>query len=363
MIKQEIVDYIKRQLDNGHDTATIREHLLKHGYTEQTADEGLQVAGAPTAKKANLTKYSIIPFSGKTIAAVFFILIILGGACFVAYKFFFLQKDIAGAATEAEKQINEVFRKEPEEITGVQETIEEEAVTGQRTEEELPEEAEISDETIKEESGEEESEDLSEETEKVSQEEVLQEEIGEIEETTEKTEEGQEIETAAGCTSSSNCESGYACYEKICSVDNDRDWLADIQEQAIGTNTLKQDTDDDGYFDYDEVLYSTNPLDITSPGYIPCKNTKDCPTGDACSASGICITCYYSDKQNYKKKGFTQGVHYTNSKAIKAADSCTTSGKLIEYYCRTDAYLFFEEINCEEEFGVGYSCSNGKCVK
>lgn len=347
MIKQEVVDYIKSQLANGHDAATIREHLLKHGYTEQIADEGLQLAGAPIAKKAKLPKFSVIPFSGKTISAVFLILIILGGAGFAAYKFFFSQKDLAGAATEPEGPIVEDFEEEPEEITDAHEAIEEEAEITEELMEEETEEAIM----------EEESEEAVEVAETVSQEEVLQEEIEE----TEEAQEEQEAETAAGCTSYSNCEAGYACYEKICSVDNDRDWLADLEEQVIGTNTLKQDTDDDGYFDYDEVLYETNPLDITSPGYISCKNTKECETGDACSASGICITCYDSDKQNYKKKGSSQGVHYTNSKAIKTGDSCTTTGKLIEYYCRADGYLFFEEINCEEEFGSGYSCLNGKC--
>ncbi len=86
MIKPELVDYIKKQLSNGHDTTTIREHLLKHGYTETLADEGLVAAHAPPVSKKAKMKY--LPFSGKALAYAVLAILVLGGIGFGAFSFY-----------------------------------------------------------------------------------------------------------------------------------------------------------------------------------------------------------------------------------------------------------------------------------
>lgn len=338
VLKPELVEYIKKQLANGHDAATIRQHLLKHGYTEQTAEEGLQAAGCKPAPKK--LKFRLLPkfsFSGKTVTIAVLIFILVGGMGFGLYQLFFASGYLAGLAAGPAATIPEVPDiEEIEETAAVEETAEEI--------EEIPEE-----------------EIATEEAEKVEEEETEQ-----AEETTE-TEEQEETTTetvlaATGCTGNSACDSGYACYEKICVIDNDRDGLGDIHENKIGTDTLDQDSDDDGSFDYDEANAGTDPLDATSPGYTSCKNTNECASGMACSASGICISCKDSDALKYNKKGSTQGVHYTLGKALKTSDSCSSTEKLLEYYCTNDNYLYSKEIDCAKEYGQGYSCSDGKCV-
>ncbi|MDO8435358.1 MAG: hypothetical protein Q7S89_01620 [bacterium] len=50
-------------------------------------------------------------------------------------------------------------------------------------------------------------------------------------------------------------------------VDADFDGLSDAQEQQLGTDAKKPDTDDDGLFDRDEVkVYKTDPLNPDSDG-------------------------------------------------------------------------------------------------
>ena len=86
VLKPELVDYIKRQLANGHDAATIRTHLLKHGYTEQTAEEGLQAAGCKPARQK--LKFRLLPkfsFSGKTVTIAALIFVLVGGLGFGLY--------------------------------------------------------------------------------------------------------------------------------------------------------------------------------------------------------------------------------------------------------------------------------------
>ncbi len=47
-------------------------------------------------------------------------------------------------------------------------------------------------------------------------------------------------------------------------TDNDNDGLSDIQEKALGTDSLNKDTDGDGVSDGEEVLSGTNPLSADS---------------------------------------------------------------------------------------------------
>jgi hypothetical protein len=144
--------------------------------------------------------------------------------------------------------------------------------------------------------------------------------------------------------------------------DNDHDLVSNTQEAELGTDSLNQDSDGDGYFDYNEIHDGTNPLDPASPGYVSCTKNTDCSAG-VCSSAGICITCSDSDERNYKSEGITSGVHYISSKPLFTQDSCDDAITLIEMYCRDDGYLFYENINCEQEYNEGYYCDNGKCVK
>ena len=341
MVNKELADYIKRQFEHGHDSATIREHLLKHGYTETIADEALHDVHPP--EKPHIKGLKYLPFSAKKMSIAFVIVFALAGLGFALFNALG-SGDLAGAATEPtdfpHEIEQEITQDEPEEETIVEETediseepilpeeIEEEETTEDIPEEELTEEEATSEETVEEESVAEEEEEI----------------------------------TASGCTSDSSCDTGYVCYEQACSIDNDRDLLSDTQEESEGTDSLDQDSDDDGYFDSQELDDGSDPLDATSPGYTTCSSTTDCAAGSTCSEDGICVACEDSDALNYKKKGTTQGVHYTVGKAILAQDNCKDESTLMEYYCRDGSAFYFEEVSCEEEFGMGYSCSAGKCV-
>lgn len=60
--------------------------------------------------------------------------------------------------------------------------------------------------------------------------------------------------------------------EHDCNVDPDADHLTDCEEQALGTDPTKADTDGDSYLDGDEVLEAKDPLDPASriyTGYWP----------------------------------------------------------------------------------------------
>ncbi len=328
MINKELTDYIKRQFEHGHDSATIREHLLKHGYTEAIADEGLHTVHPPEKPQIKGLKY--LPFSAKKMTIAFVIVFALAG---LALFNMLGPEDLAGAATEPTdfpEIEQEITQEEPEEEPTVEETEEEIG-------EELPEE-----ETTEEE----------EPIEEIASEEIVEEE---------PTVEEEEV-TVSGCTSDSSCDTGYVCYQQACSIDNDRDLLSDAQEDSEGTDALDQDSDDDGYFDSQELDDGSDPLDAADPGYTSCTDTSDCAAGSTCSEDGICVACEDSDALNYKKKGTTQGVHYTVGKAILAQDNCKDDVTLMEYYCRDAAAFYFEEVSCEEEFGTGYSCNAGKCV-
>ncbi len=330
MVNKELTDYIKRQFEHGHDVATIREHLLKHGYTETIADEALHDVHPP--EKPHIKGLKYLPFSSKKMAIAFVIIFALAGLGFTLFNMLG-SEDLAGAATEpVPRQIErETIQEEPEEESPIEE-IEE------ISEEPLPEE-------IEEETTEELEEEPEETTEEIVEEEPVEEEV-----------------IASGCTSDNSCDTGYVCYQHACSIDNDRDLLSDSQEDTEGTDPLDQDSDDDGYFDSQELDDDSDPLDVADPGYTTCTDTSDCAAGSTCSEEGICVACEDSDALNYKKKGTTQGVHYTVGKAILAQDNCKDESTLMEYYCRDGSAFYFEEVSCEEEFGTGYSCSAGKCV-
>lgn len=345
MVNKELTDYIKRQFEHGHDAATIREHLLKHGYTETIADEALHDVHPP--EKPHIKGLKYLPFSAKKMTIAFLVLFALGGIGFALMNMLSSSGDLAGAATEptAFPEIEEeIAQQEPEKELAVQET------------EENPEDLLLPEDLLPEEIGEETSieEEPVQETEAAT-EETTSEEIVEEEPAAEEV-------TGAGCASDSSCDTGYVCYESSCSIDNDRDLLSDSQEDTEGTDSLDQDSDDDGYFDAQELEDGSDPLDAADPGYTTCLSTTDCAAGATCSEDGICVACEDNDALNYKKKGVTQGVHYTTGKAILAQDNCKDASTLMEYYCRDASAFYVEEVSCEDEFGTGYSCSNGKCV-
>src|SRR3989338_5287552 len=323
MVNKELTDYIKRQFLHGHDSATIREHLLKHGYTETITDEALHDVHPP--EKPHIKGLKYLPFSAKKMTIAFVIVFALAGLGFALFNSLG-SGDLAGAATEPTDFHKEITQEETEDIS--EEPLLPEEIEEEETTEEVPEEEPI------------------EETEEIIEEEPATEE---------------EV-SVSGCTGESSCDTGYVCYEQACSIDNDRDLLSDAQEDTEGTDALDQDSDDDGYFDSQELDADSDPLDATSPGYTTCSSTADCAAGSTCSEDGICVACEDSDALNYKKKGTTQGVHYTVGKAILAQDNCQDESTLMEYYCRDGSAFYFEEISCEEEFGTGYSCSAGKCV-
>ena len=348
MVKPELLDYIKKQLSYGHDAPTIKEHLLKHGYTETIADEALHTAVPPQKTKIPGLKY--LPFSGKKMAIAFLVFVALGGVGFALFQMLAGGGDLAGAATERAEfeppeELLQQNREEEQEISE-----EEEEITEQE-----PEEIEINileEEIIEEETSDETSEEIE-----------TPEESEETKEEDTSDEETEEAVSASGCSSANDCETGYVCYNKYCAIDNDRDSLSDEEEAEHGTDPLDQDSDDDGVFDADEIDDGTDPLDAADPGYLSCKLSSDCGAGASCTKSGICITCEDSDGVNYKKRGTTKGVHYTLTTGIYAQDSCNAAGDIVEYFCRSDGYFYFETTSCEDAVGPGYSCENGKCVE
>ncbi|MFA6888723.1 MAG: hypothetical protein WC254_04480 [Candidatus Woesearchaeota archaeon] len=323
MATQELVEYIKRQLSQGHNVTTIREHLLKHNYPETTADEALHKA---TEEVGATIKHPRFPF--KKMAYAFITLFVIIGIGFGIFQMFG-SKDLAGAATEAEPSITIETQSSPEEE---QEILIEEPI--EEVVEQQPEEN----------------------TEQLPSEELVEENV--LEETT-----ATEIIPTPECTNSDDCTSAYVCYQNVCEIDNDRDLVSDTEESLKGTNTLSQDTDSDGYFDYTEFDTGTDPLDSASPGYTSCSQATDCAENQACNSAGICTICSDIDAENYKKKTTSYGIHYISGNSLFTQDACTDSGKLLEFFCTSDNYLYYKEINCEQEFGTGYYCNSGKCMK
>lgn len=330
MPKQELIDYIKRQQSFGHDVATIKGHLLKHGYTPEAADEAIQTLGAPVPEIPKKEKKL-----GKELTIAFVVLLILTGIGFAVYYAAFSNSTLVGSATEAAESADSTTPPAPPQT---QEQKAEEAPPveeqSQEPQEEPVEEAVAGEGTVSEE----------------APQETASEVIAAVPVTT-------------GCSTDSDCESSSVCYNQICDIDNDHDGLSDTEEQAKGTDPHDQDSDDDGFFDADEAALQSNPLDEASPGYTSCIKSTDCSSGSGCNADGVCVACKDSDELNYKRRVTTQGTHYSTSKSLIAQDSCDASGYLFEYYCRTDGYLFYEKINCEQEYGEGYYCDEGKCKK
>lgn len=330
MIKEDLVEYIKRQLSHGHNVTTIREHLLKHNYKEEIADEALHKAaelfGASIPKKKHYKK----------IAFILLALLAVGG---IGFALFFMQSsdDLSGAASEPRPAIvietpKQEIPQESKEEQLAEETTEESRELPEKEQPEEPAEEEQKEETA---------------VEEPAPEEIIEE----------------PVQAPEGCTGNSQCNAGYVCYNQICEIDNDRDLVSDKQEIEKGMNPLDQDSDDDGYFDYTEIDKETNPLDASSPGYTTCSKTTDCAMGSACSEIGVCTICSDSDELKYKTKGMGSGVHYVTSKAIFTQDSCADAGTLMEFYCTSDGYLYYKTVNCEQEQGTGYYCDSGRCVK
>lgn len=338
---QELLDYVKRQLEHGHEPKVLREHLINHGHQPALADEVLKAAGV--AEKAFAATTSRFLFSGKAIALVVLGLVVLGGLGFGSYQLFFVE-DIAGSATEPVLEEFPAISEEREEVSEEASIVEEETV---------PEESvEAVEEEIVEEEG------AGEELEEEAAEEREEEEMEGAE-----AEAAEEIILAGSCSSNSDCVAWETCYESLCQTDTDRDQLPDAVETTEKTDIHKQDSDDDGVSDYDEVKKGTDPIDATKPGYVSCNNDADCVGEGTCSAAGVCIACSDSDAKNDKKRGITKGVHYISRAFIVSQDSCTSIGKLMEYYCRSDNSLFYKEVDCATAFGEGYNCDAGVCAK
>jgi hypothetical protein len=347
----ELVDYIKRQLANGHDAPTIREHLVNHGHKPKTTDAALKVAGAPSSKFKKFT-----PFSPKVIAYIFLAMVAFGMLGLGGHKMFFAQDNLAGAATDPIAQAEEVEVVQQDVVEVVEEIGEPimDATVSDDTEEPL-----LLDQTTDMEEGAQDEESELLEGEDV---EGLDDEDAMLLEDTQGVEEEPIVETVNGCSSSIECIAGQTCYDGTCQNDADKDGLPDNTEMILGTEVYKQDSDGDGISDYDEYADGTDALDILQPGYYECVNDMDCIEGETCAASGVCIVCDDSDGDNYKKRGLTKGVYYTSRAFLVAQDGCTSDGSsVLEYHCRPDSYLFYEEVNCEMEFGSGSMCSAGIC--
>src|SRR3989338_4749619 len=164
MVKPELLDYIKKQLSYGHDAPTIREHLLKHGYTETVADDALH--SAVPVQKTKIPGLKYLPFSGKKMTIAFLVFVVLGGIGFALFQMLAGGGDLAGAATE------------PVELESLEEMMPEEQEEGQ--------DQEPDDELIEETEAPEESEEMVDEAQDEMTEETGEEETSE--ETTEESE-------------------------------------------------------------------------------------------------------------------------------------------------------------------------------
>ncbi len=321
---QELLDYVKRQLEHGHEPKVVREHLINHGHKLAIVDEVLKAAGVAEKTLAATTKRFL--FSGKTIAFVVLGLFLVGGLGYGSYNLLFAE-DLAGAATEPVLPEFPELREERKEVPEEEVPTQEELIVEEPLEEETAEEGE-----------------------EIPEEEVKEAEVAE------------EVILAGSCSSSRDCSAVEMCYESLCQTDTDRDQLPDAVESMQGTDIRDQDSDDDGISDYDEVKKGTDPVDAMDPGYTSCTHDADCGGEGTCSTSDICIACSDSDAKNDKKRGITKGVHYLSRAFIVSQDSCTSAGKLMEYYCRSDNSLYYKEVACAD-IGEGYSCYAGVCAK
>ncbi|PIN78264.1 hypothetical protein COV16_06200 [Candidatus Woesearchaeota archaeon CG10_big_fil_rev_8_21_14_0_10_34_8] len=313
MPKKDLIDYVKRQLDNGHDAHVIREHLVNHGHSPKIADEVLKSLGYDP-KHINSS-----PFSGKAIAFVVIGLLVLSSLGFGGYMMFTSSDDLAGAATDATQ--------------APVKTAEEKKVIEQPPHEEVKE---VVNEEIKEE--------------ETKEEQII-------------TEEPKTESVLGKCSNDIDCATDETCYKSSCQTDSDKDGLPDNEEKTHGTEIYDQDSDGDGISDLDEVNSGTDPLDSEDPGYASCFYDYDCATDEACTATGVCVACEDSDESNYKKQGITKGVYYTSRLFTVAQDGCTVEGNLLEYHCRSDDYIYYEEISCEDAVDIGYTCDMGRCVQ
>jgi hypothetical protein len=317
MPNEELVAYIKRQLQNGHSATVVQEHLLNHGHKRDVAKQAMKDAGAHVNPRSSL----------KGIAFVVLALFVLSGLGFGGYSLFFSSNDLAGAATEPifEEVQEEVIElivdevEEPAEYTAEQESTESEQNEVEQSETEEISEAVVDDET-------------------------------------------EEESISLACSGTNSCSSQQTCYESTCQADADKDQLPDTIEASIATNAYKQDTDEDGVSDYDEYMDGTDPLDTYDPESYACTYDTDCIVGEACSIDGLCITCSDSD-ESYKTHGVTTGVFYSSRLFTVSQDSCDTQGNLIEYHCRENNYLYYENVDCAAVYGDAYSCNNGICSK
>lgn len=303
MIKQELIDYVHRQFQHGHDITTIKEHLITNGYIPEIAEEAIKCAKHhKNAKEHHGKKQMHISFSAPSIAFLFVCVALFGMSIYWGAQSIFTT-DLAGAVAEPIRDLSQV--EETVEVDAVIPTIDEDK--------EIP------------------------------------------------TIENQNIQSTS-TEEQITTEPKEAVTQSITMVDNDRDGLFDAQEKELGTDRLDQDSDDDGFFDGDEVGKGTDPLNFYDPGVVYCATVKDCKQSEGCNENGICVACIDSDALNYKVKGTTSGVHYTNNKAMISTDNCA-EGSLLEFYCRNDGYLFYQKVNCAMEFGEGYYCSEGRCMR
>ena len=318
MIKQELLEYVHRQFQQGHDAATIKEHLITNGYIPEIADEAIKRGKNHKKGKEYVHKPMHIPFSAPSVAFLFVCVALFSMSMYWGAQSLFIT-DLAGAATEA---VESSQLEKTTDVDVVIPTIENKDIHS------TPEEGPVSDVFVYQE----------------KEQEILSETAQEIDE--EISDEQITIESE----------------EIVIMVDNDKDGLSDAQENELGTNHLDQDTDDDGFFDGEEIENGTDPLTFNADEATYCTTSKDCSTNQGCNDNGICVACSDSDGTNYKIKGTTSGVHYTNNNALISTDACS-EGTLLEFYCREDGYLFYQKINCAMEFGEGYYCSEGTCAK
>ena len=78
MVKKSIVDYIRNQIQKGHNLSAIRNILLKYGYTNKDIDEALNEVYHPTIRHE-------IHLSRTTIFVIIFVFVSLVGAALFVY--------------------------------------------------------------------------------------------------------------------------------------------------------------------------------------------------------------------------------------------------------------------------------------